>query len=804
MVLARGKTVWVSALIAALLFIGFDAALRLKSLDTVAPASSRAHHQILESDDGYHWVKQTQQMLARGEWRVRSVDYDNAPAGRAVHWSSPPHWWLAGVALAHAALTDLAPPAAVERAALYANPLWFALFLVALSPWASRHFGATITALLTLGLTVSVPFAVEFGAGSFDHHGFAAASALVTVLGLLAGWRATDPAGARRAFILSGVAGAVGLWINAASQIPVLVGVGGGALLALSTLSRDSAARLSPDLWRWWGGAGALTALLAYALEYFPTHLGLRLEVNHPLHALAWAAAGDGLARFHRVRAGGRWFTSTPDRALALTGALALLAPAGLAFGFSAHTFVVRDPQLWRLHADYISEFASPLAGLRGGGWSQLQLLFVQWNALPLVVGVAAFVPLLRTASTERTRATLCLTLVPALLLFVMAMNQQRWLSLACAGWLACAVAVLAARGETRSPSVARRVWFVVLVALVLAPYPLYLAARTPAVLRGHIAPSTGNRHQLALRDTAHWLERRALPGETLTVLSGPSATTSLLAFSPQLRGVGTLYWENLAGLHATIATLGTTSPDEARRLFAERGITHLVVCSWVSFARESARLRGGLPASAPPPANAFLLKLLNSRDAPPAWLRPLFYRLPPKFAGTETEREFVFVFEYAPDQSPALAAVRRAQFLAAQGALAEAEALLRDTLATSPALAPALIALAQLQVQTRAVDALRETLPRLRAALAATPTLDAEDRVLAALVLAATRAQPEAAVQLTLAWRDLDERALRRLAPGTLRILLRLTRDLSVTAPPASLALAETLQAADSPPPAT
>ena len=36
------------------------------------------------NNDSYQWIAQTQQMLDRKEWRLRHVDYDNAPMGRDV------------------------------------------------------------------------------------------------------------------------------------------------------------------------------------------------------------------------------------------------------------------------------------------------------------------------------------------------------------------------------------------------------------------------------------------------------------------------------------------------------------------------------------------------------------------------------------------------------------------------------------------------------------------------------------------------------------------------------------------------
>ena len=75
------------------------------------------------NNDSYHWIAQTQQMLAQREWRVRHVDYDNAPFGRAVDAPSPYRWWLGLVAWADHAVSGRSPGLSVERAALWADPL---------------------------------------------------------------------------------------------------------------------------------------------------------------------------------------------------------------------------------------------------------------------------------------------------------------------------------------------------------------------------------------------------------------------------------------------------------------------------------------------------------------------------------------------------------------------------------------------------------------------------------------------------------------------------------------------------------
>src|ERR1019366_637856 len=78
----------------------------------------------------YQWIEETQLMLARGDWRVRSADYENAPFGRDVHSASPYRWWLVLVAWCDHAVSGQPLGLCVERAALFADPLLHVLSLV--------------------------------------------------------------------------------------------------------------------------------------------------------------------------------------------------------------------------------------------------------------------------------------------------------------------------------------------------------------------------------------------------------------------------------------------------------------------------------------------------------------------------------------------------------------------------------------------------------------------------------------------------------------------------------------------------
>lgn len=783
-------------LAAALLFLAADSGRKLASFRAACalgeqgrPAPALAsdsptgyadgrRSQILQSTDGYHWVMQTQQMIASGDWRVRRVDYDNAPDGREVHWSSPLHWWLALVAWAHHAATGQPWLVAVEAAALYAGPLLLGLFLLGVVPWAARRLGAWPAALLAAGLVAIVPISGEFGTGSFDHHGVAAACALLTVLFLLGGVTGA-PENAHRAFVASGLAGAAGLWVNAATQIPVLAGLGLGALLVLWLTRAEKSQSFDPRLWRVWGLAGGGASLLFYLAEYFPAHLGWRLEVNHPLHALAWAGAGDLLARLGERR---------KSSAAMLAGALAVAGPLLVVLVTSARTFVVADRFLWTLHVDYISEFSPLLARVQG-----VESLLVLVNVLPLV-GLAGGWLLWRGRLAPASRALLALSLMPAALLTLLALSQQRWLHVADALWLGVlvTVALVTTTAGNFEWSAARRIGAGLFLALVLLPYPLRAgldAFRAPSGL------SRENIRQFVVRDLAWWLRRRT-GVDPVTVLSGPTATTELI-YHGGFKGIGTLYWENLAGLRALVDIYGAADPDRALERLRARGVTHLVILPWGPFAVESARLARGLRAAEPVPAGAFAVDLLESGRGLPDWVRPLPYRLP----GTEQFKDqFALVLEIAPEQTAAEAAVRRAQFLAAMGDPAAALQLIRQVVAANPDQVTALVTLAQFQRAARERSAHNNTVERLRPLLRTDPPLEPADRVALALELAAAGIPDATYAQVARCWATLQPPDIRRLAPETLAVLLQLTRDFKVEPPPELFALAESLAAADRP----
>lgn len=334
--------------------------------------------------DGYHWIMQTQAALTTGDERVRWVNYDNydaGPKGREVHWSSSFRWWVALLAWIRHVYTGMPMPIAVEYVMPFANTLLIALLLLPLTVYVFRRAGLGPASMMVLGMAAILPLYESFAEGKSDHHGLAALGTMLALLFVLlagAGWVRTVPAAglaetspflawlpdralAKRWFMASGVIGGTGLWVSTASEAPVLAEIGVAALVATGWLGYgvkdEDSARPDPSLWRVWGWTGAATSVFFYLLEYFPSHFGWRLEVNHPLYAAAWAGGGEIIYRVCRWWNGGKLAEVKIDWLWLALSVLGVCTAPFLIFFFADKVFWVADKFLFLFHEDYIAEF---------------------------------------------------------------------------------------------------------------------------------------------------------------------------------------------------------------------------------------------------------------------------------------------------------------------------------------------------------------------------------------------------------------------------------------------------------------
>lgn len=713
--------------------------------------------------DGAHWAMQTQSQLARGDLRVRFVDYDNAPHGREVHWASPLRAWLAALAGIDRALGARPLGVAVERAALWSGPLMLALALPLLFLWTRRALSPAAAALFPLMAIAFHPFAIDFLAGRADHHGLANLAALTCVLAFAVGDLKPSSASHR----LSAVAAGIGLWISAVTLVPVLIGLGLGVVAAAYAFRRSPDAPPSladPDRLRTWAAAGALVSFGAYLLETVPGPFPLRLEVNHPWYALAWWGAGETLA-----------FVVARLRGLSLPRAMAVRAAIGAAALVSlpaavlltrAGTYTVADPFLLALHNEHIAEFQSLLriAGTQG------LTLAVAGLVLPLLAWTAPLLLLGRRELPAGRRAALAVVCLPGLIATLLGLLQVRWLGLAFATG-APAVLVAWHLAFDLPAGLSRRIRMVATAALAVLFLPGLLAAVQRTVAAGETT-AEDIRH-LAERDLAHWLRLRA-GGETVTLAAPPGLTTRLL-YHGSHRGLGTLYWENAEGLKRLARFYAAETPEEAHSLATEAGLTHIVFVSWDAFEVPLIRLHRGLPQAQDLPADSFFVQLLSA-PVPPSWLRPLPFALPdhPALRGSD-----VRVWEVVPPMdSPGAAAAAAIQAYLESGR-ADLAARLAPTVEAHNDL-PSLLARATLAAVARDEGRFRAALQRILPRLGEAPRLALGQRLQLVSLLALAQQYAPAGAQLTDALRAADASAIRSLTTGQLGDLLSLTDALA------------------------
>lgn len=744
----------------------------------------------------YQWIAETQQMLARREWRVRHVDSENAPFGREVHSASVYRWWLGLIAWCDHLVSGRPLGLSVERAALWADPVLHLLSLLGTTLFVARCFGAFPAALFAVGMTTIYPFAGGFLPGVPDDHGLAVICALWSVLPLLAGLgvapspailskhgtaaiQAIDPSRrARRLFFIAGVAGGLGLWINVASQTPVLVGIALSGTVAAWIGSR-SRTKNSPDTrdvaapWQIWALGGAITCLAAYFIEYFPAQMGLRLEVNHPLYGLAWMGVGVVMHQIPFWFKAGK-FSWSGRQAIVLLVAIAAVA------ALPTVVMLSKSPSIWTgdLLATRLSSLPNSAVAKNVSSWIARDGLTgaVGATCLPLLLlGPAAWL-LARRKSDVLLRTRIALALGPVLVSAGLAYFQLRGWNLCDGMLLALIVAVTAA------VPLQVRGWWAGLVGLV------FLAGLF------QLLPPTGNGKNIEFtrleveglieRALAHWIADHAdLSGANDMATSGGARGTIILAppdrttswcFHGGLRGLGTANWENREGLAATIRIVTATTAAEALALLRQREVAYIILPSWDSDLDEFARwtLRN--------PEDAFIMAI-HHWTLPP-WLRPLPYKLPENVG---FDGQSVVILRVTDEENRAAALSRLAEYFIESQQVEQAAAL-TPALERYPTDLGALVALAQIGKIRGDADGFARTFGNVLSSLAAGAdrALPWDRRVSLSVVLAQGERPDLAREQVRRCLEKLDETRIRSLTTGSLYRLQVLCKALGSEIP--------------------
>ncbi|MGC4071304.1 MAG: hypothetical protein QM760_02040 [Nibricoccus sp.] len=725
------------------------------------------------SMDGYHWIMQTQTMLVHGGERIRHVDYDGAPDGRSVHWASPYRWWLGLLAwLEHDRNTPWG--IAVERTAFSAGPVLLGLSLLIFTPLLAFRFAPAAGTLFAVGCVAVFPFYVDFVAGYVDHHGIASLCAMASVL-LFLNRDGSFKSGCFAA-ITSGIAGATGIWISAATQIPVLIGLGLGAVVACWTERGEKSGAVwsaHPAIFRIWGISGAAMSLIAYLIEYLPGDFGLRLEVNHPLYALTWLAAGEALCRLARIWS--RPTAQSPARDM-LAGVSALVVAAVLPITIllsKDRTFLVSDSFLWRLHHDFIAEFQSLPGFLGRSGYA--------WTALSYCLPFLLIVPALwlgfSRKQTLSTRSSLKLAAVPSVLILALTWNQVRWWGLEYAMLIPVVAAIFRAlRTDAANKHRSVALWTIG-CGLLFVPGVIATSQESGAESDWNASDV----RSLAEREVAHWLRQRA--GDARVVVAASPTVTTSLVFHGGLTGVGTLYWENVSGLKNAAAFYAAPTAESARKIAKDCGITHIVVVSWDGFEGVYARLARGLAAEAPIPTDAFIAQLLTA-PAPPPWLRAIDFKLPQNPA---LDGQQIRIYEVTSEAPPLRALINAAEYSLATG---EAENVnrLRGTLEQHLSEFPARIMTAYIAARQNNPAAFSRALAQLSSSPAQIEALSLEDALRLTAVLAAAERFDDAGLALKTALSKTTKDSLRQLPPDKLVELITLSESAGMNWPDPAL----------------
>jgi tetratricopeptide (TPR) repeat protein len=583
--------------------------------------------------DAQMWTRHALAVIEGDSARVRFTKIDNAPDGREVHWNSA---WVITIALAgrlHHLFTGLPLTTSVERATLWLNPAVLFVFIIFFSAVATRRAGAIAGVVVAITMVCHDRIFEGFFPTYVDHHGLLSVAVFGLALGAVfmgAGWwqeAASDGVhilphsarSARRSAVFSALSGAFGLWVSAASMIPPIAIVGAAGVISIlvhGRSARDQGTRFDPATWRTWGRVGAGASLFFYLLEYFPNHLGFRLEPNHPLHALAWLGGGEIIAQI-----GERWLAAREERwadwqQLIAPLAAVLAAPLVIAIGRES-VFALIDPFLATLHRDYIQEFL-PM-------WKTLRNFDAYGIFHSIILGSVPLIAAIAILSYRRRASSIVLwfAAIAGTLFTIMAWVQARWL-LNVTGIQISLVLVLLAIWTGRLSPVWRWVAALAFTGALFLPNAVsrYIGAKSDISAR-RIAPrdAVGALN----RDIAATL-RASQPEGEIVMLSSPNGSVGI-GYYGRFKTLGTLYWENSEGLKSAASILAARDEREAATLLRAHRVTHIAIVSDQNFIAEYYQLlHPGAPLERI--KQCFGLRLLLEKRVP-QWLQMIPYKVP-------------------------------------------------------------------------------------------------------------------------------------------------------------------------------
>lgn len=597
--------------------------------------------------DAQAWVRHALDGQDSDRWQLRHTEMDNAPKGRELHWNSAFAHLISAAGRIEAQRTGQPLRRATENALAWFNLPLLLGCVILFSAWSCIRAGAGAGVLVAFAMIGHPSFYDGFVPNYADHHGLLVAAALGVVLGVAfmgAGWRnpSPEPAGvvpaspshARRAAIISGFCGAFGMWISAASVIPVIALTGIAGLVTVVIFGRRAQRDgliFEPALWRLWARVGATASVVFYCLEYAPKNLGLRLEVNHPFHALAWWGGGEIIALL------AAWYLKPQVRPSVrqwLPPALGIaLVPCTILVAGQA-AFLLRDPFVGELRHTVVEGMSFRAATkFFGFGYALLHLInFV-------VIGAGIWLLFAR----PRGRIVIGFATSIAIALVALACWEIRWWLTASASVIVLLLVCVAAFASSRHPKGA---WILVLgISLLLLPSGIFRRARSIESNLQRNSAEQVDLLQSLYRDIARAL-RAASPTGEIVLLASPDASNGI-GYYGLFKTIGTLYWENVEGLKAAAAIYGAENDEVALDLIRQRGITHLAYVSKGNFIAEFFRL--AQPHRPPTDLEQTFAHRVFIQQKLPRWGRLIGYRPPSTMAMPDLN---VMLLQVVPNQS--------------------------------------------------------------------------------------------------------------------------------------------------------
>lgn len=675
--------------------------------------------------DGYMWNRHAEKLGENGQWRVRFTDFDNLPKGREVHWNSAFAWYLRGLGEIRQAMTGDTLRNSIFRMSIWANPILLVIALGVFATLSARRFGPLCGAVIAIGM-VSVPTFYEgFMPAYPDHHGLIAFALLGLLFGIAwagAGWvqgaDGTDLAPphslrqARHGMIFSAICGAAGLWFSALSTAIVLGTIGAAILITAMVFARPARkidSSFNPDLWRTWAKWGAGASLGFYLLEYFPFHMGFRMEVNHPFYALAWLGGGWIIAEVSG------WLrkpvaATFPWNKLAWPLAACVALPAVILLGGDS-VYIPKDPFMGRLWKN-IAELLPLTKRIEMGGltWQ----IAMGW--FPMFLAAALVLQFSRRVGVG-TRAALVFLSIPIVLITSLQFYQVRWGMLV--GPLYIALAGIVIPQVWRSVPTGRTSRLVASTMLLACGF-LFVAPTIRNFKNNQWTQfRSGNRINLSAGQALALLHRQMARtilddagDKPVCLLSSPNSSCLLSALGG-FRTVGTLYWENVEGLKAAAAALNAQSDAEALALLKRHGITHVSLMSWENFIGPFFGILYPNPLPGKSYDNSFGKRALFDKVIP-AWMRPLIF--PPNDL-TKGLQQQVFLLRAAPEQDPTEAKFHLARYARlVEGNPVSAEIALKEILDEHPDARPVRLDLAMLCLDQKRYKDMEQHLSKILA----------------------------------------------------------------------------------------